>query len=167
MSRSIKTVLLAVIALLAVLLLLRELHLLPSTQPPTTPTPDEAPAGPVTGLPLRFDGHYRTESGDVIRLMRYFPEGRVVVINGTREMEADLPKFLIRETKGDPAMGLHNVPVIVKGDSLLFTVHPEKGDIDFRGKPSSGSSLRFERYSHINGHREQMEYFFQPDSLPS
>jgi hypothetical protein len=166
MSRSIKTVLVVVIAVLTVLLLLRELHLIPSEQGPA-PTVPETPAGPFAGIPLRFDGHYRTESGDVIRLMRYFPEGRVVLINGTREMEADLPKFLIRETKGDPAMGLHNVPVTVKGDSLLFTVHPEKGDIDFRGKPSSGSSLLFERYSHINGHREQMEYIFQPDSLPS
>ncbi|MBK8611904.1 MAG: hypothetical protein IPN85_00145 [Flavobacteriales bacterium] len=127
--------LVVVIALLTLLLLLRELHLIPSEQGPA-PTVPETPAGPFTGIPLRFDGHYRTESGDVIRLMRYFPEGRVVVINGTREMDADLPKFLIRETKGDPAMGLHNVPVTVKGDSLLFTVHPEKGDIDFRVETS-------------------------------
>ena len=101
--------------------------------------------------------------------MRYFPENRnypenrVVVINGTREMEAYMTEFLKRETMGDPAMGLHNVPVTVKGDSLLFTVYPEKGDIDFRGKVINSSSLRFERYSHFNGHRDVMEYIFKPD----
>jgi hypothetical protein len=172
MTRTIKTVLIVLIVALGALLGAKQLHLLPggSVEHPaeggTTPS-TALPTGPLAGLPIRFDGHYRTESGDVIRLMRYFPEGRVVLINGTRELEADLHKFLIRETKGDPGIGLHNVPVEVKGDSLLFVIHPEKGDIDFRGKVSSGSSLSFERYSHINGHRERLEYIFQPDSIPS
>jgi hypothetical protein len=172
MTRTIRTVLIVIIVVLGALLAAKQLHLLPGGNAGKPVDPGEAsPAavinGPLAGLPIRFDGHYRTESGDVIRLMRYFPEGRVVLINGTRELEADLHKFLIRETKGDPSIGLHNVAVEVKGDSLFFVVHPEKGDIDFRGKVSSGSSLSFERYSHINGHRERLEYFFQPDSVPS
>jgi hypothetical protein len=172
MTRTIRTVLIVLIVALGALLGAKQLHLLPggSAVEPAEPgatAPAEVINGPLSGLPIRFDGHYRTESGDVIRLMRYFPEGRVVLINGTRELEADLHKFLIRETKGDPSIGLHNVPVAVNGDSLFFVIHPEKGDIDFRGRVSSGSSLSFERYSHINGHRERMEYIFQPDSIPS
>jgi hypothetical protein len=172
MTRTIKTVLIVLIVALGALLGAKQLHLLPGGSAAKTGGDEAAPTaevinGPRSGLPIRFDGHYRTESGDVIRLMRYFPEGRVVLINGTRELEADLHKFLIRETKGDPSIGLHNVPVEVKGDSLFFVVHPEKGDIDFLGKVSSGSSLSFERYSHINGHRERMEYIFHPDSVPS
>lgn len=173
MTRTIRTVLIVIIVVLGALLGAKQLHMLPggSVEQPAAdneaPHPAEVITGPLSGLPIRFDGHYRTESGDVIRLMRYFPEGRVVLINGTRELEADLHKFLIRETKGDPSIGLHNVPVEVRDDSLFFVIHPEKGDIDFRGKVSSGSSLSFERYSHINGHRERMEYIFQPDSIPS
>lgn len=172
MTRTIRTVLIVIIVVLGALLAAKQLHLLQggntgkTSGNPAEPT-TQVVDGPLARLPIRFDGHYRTESGDVIRLMRYFPEGRVVLINGTRELEADLHKFLIRETKGDPGIGLHNVPVEVRGDSLFFVVHPEKGDIDFRGKVSSGSSLSFERYSHINGHRERMEYIFQPDSIPS
>ena len=161
MTRTIKTVLIVLIVALGALLGAKQLHLLPGGSAAKTGGEEAAPTaevinGPLSGLPIRFDGHYRTESGDVIRL-----------INGTRELEADLHKFLIRETKGDPSIGLHNVPVEVKGDSLFFVVHPEKGDIDFLGKVSSGSSLSFERYSHINGHRERMEYIFHPDSVPS
>ena len=172
MTRTIRTVLIVIIVVLGALLGAKQLHLLPGGNAGKPVDPGEASQaavinGPLAGLPIRFDGHYRTESGDVIRLMRYFPEGRVVLINGTRELEADLHKFLIRETKGDPSIGLHNVPVEARGDSLFFVIHPEKGDIDFRGRISSGSSLSFERYSHINGHRERMEYIFQPDSIPS
>jgi hypothetical protein len=122
---------------------------------------------PFSDIDIKFNGYYRAESIDVIRLMKFFPEGRVVTINGTKETEHDLHKFLSRETSSEPSFGLHNVIATVRNDSIFFTIHPEKGDIDFRGKVSSGSSLSFERYSHINGHREQMEYFFQPDSLPS
>jgi hypothetical protein len=123
--------------------------------------------GPLSGLAIRTDGYYRTQSGDVIRLMRFFPDGNVVLINGTTDIEADLPKFLIRETKGDPSLGLHNVPAVAKGDSVFFTIHPEKGELDFRGKVMSGSMLNFMRISHINGRREQLEYIFYPDASAS
>ncbi|MEO8589842.1 MAG: hypothetical protein ABI432_10765 [Flavobacteriales bacterium] len=136
------------------------------TAPPQEQGTRAVPApimGPFRGLPIRFDGYYRMDHGDVIRLMRFFEPGNVVLINGTRDMEKDLPLFLVRDTKGDPARGLHNVPVNVVGDSLLFTVRPEKGEIDFHGKAMSGSLLRFLRYSHINGDRLMLEYIFYPD----
>jgi len=129
---------------------------------PVTEIP-AAITGPFQGLPLRFDGYYRTDNGDVIRLMRFFPAGNVVLVNGTRETEKDLPAFLVPNTQGNPGLGLHNVPVNVVGDSLHFTVHPEKGEIDLHGKAMSGSLVRFLRHSHINGNREILEYIFYPD----
>lgn len=121
--------------------------------------------GPFRGLPLRFDGYYRTDQGDVIRLIRFFERGNAVLINGTSDMEKELPAFLVANTKGNPSMGLHNVPVNVVGDSLHFTVHPEKGELDFHGKAMSGSLVRFYRYSHINGNRTMLEYIFYPDTV--
>lgn len=121
----------------------------------------------LASLPLRFNGHYRTDNGEVIRLMRFFPEGNVVLINGTKDVEKGLHQYLVKETRGNPGMGLHNVPVTVRADSLFFTVRPERGEIDFAGKVMTSTLLRFERYSHINGKRDLFEYIFYPDSAAS
>lgn len=131
---------------------------------------DEAKAvdqGPFNGLGLRYDGYYRDSRGQVIYLIRFFPEGRAVLINGTKEVEQDLPKFLVPETKGNPSMGLYNVKVDVRGDSLHFMTRPEKGEISYRGKVMNASLLRLHRYSHINGSSHDMEYIFYPDSTAS
>lgn len=119
--------------------------------------------GPFQDLALRFDGYYRYDVGQVIYLIRFFPEGRAVLINGTKDVEADLPKFLVRETQGNPGMGLYNVMPEVRGDSLFFTTHPEKGEIDYSGNVVDGSLIRFLRWSHITGSRQVMEYIFYPD----
>ncbi len=124
------------------------------------------PQGPFAGLGLRYDGYYRDSRGQVIYLIRFFPEGRAVLINGTKEVEQDLPKFLVRETQGNPSMGLYNVQVAVQGDSLHFMTRPEKGEISYRGKVMNASLVRFHRYSHINGSSHDMEYIFYPDSVP-
>lgn len=123
--------------------------------------------GPFAGLGLRYDGYYRDSRGQVIYLIRFFPEGRAVLINGTKEVEQDLPKFLVRETKGNPSMGLYNVKVDVRGDSLHFMTRPEKGEISYRGKVMNASLVRLHRYSHINGSSHDMEYIFYPDSSAS
>lgn len=124
--------------------------------------------GPLAGKDIRFDGYYRNQVGDLIYLLRFFPEGRVVTVNGTTQVEKDLPAFLVRETKGNPGLGLHNVPVSVVGDSLVFITRPEKGEIEYRGAVVSSSMVRFLRHSHITGTRQQMEYVFYPDgSAPS
>ncbi|MBL7951256.1 MAG: hypothetical protein JNM62_06005 [Flavobacteriales bacterium] len=119
--------------------------------------------GPLSNKDLRFDGYYSNQVGQLLYLVRFFPEGRVVTVNGTTERASDLPKFLVRETKGNPGIGLHNVPVSVEGDSLVFITHPEKGEIEYRGAVVSGSMVRFIRHSHITGTRQLMEYVFYPD----
>ena len=127
----------------------------------------EVITGPFQGKPLRFDGYYRHQIGDLLYLIRFFPEGRVVSVNGTTQVEKDLPKYLVRETQGNPALGLHNVPVSVIGDSLVFITRPEKGEIEYRGAVASGSLVRFVRHSHITGTKQLMEYIFYPDSVVS
>lgn len=118
---------------------------------------------PFHGLPLHYDGYYRYDIGEVIYLIRFFPEGRAVLINGTKDVEADLPKFLVRNTKGSATMGLYNVAPQVRGDSLFFTTYPENGEIDYRGNVVDGSLVRLYRYSHITGSKQMMEYIFYPD----
>lgn len=165
MNNTLKYILVAVIALLSIALITdRFLH--EPTTAVQTPSP-ETTVGPFEGLPLRFNGYYRNHIGDLLYLIRFFPEGRVVSVNGTSDVEKDLPKYLIRETQGNPTMGLYNVPVQVVGDSMVFITRPEKGEIEYRGAVVSSSMVRFVRHSHITGTRQLMEYVFYPDSVPS
>lgn len=118
-------------------------------------------------MPLRYDGYYKNNVSDLQYLIRFFPEGRVVSVNGTKDVEKDLPSYLIRETRGNPALGLHNVPVSVVGDSIVFITRPEKGEIEYRGVVVSSSMVRLVRHSHITGSRQLMDYIFYPDEAPS
>lgn len=168
MNNTIKNVLLVFIAVMAILLLGKQFI---STGPATLAPPvagEQTIIGPLADTGLRFDGYYRNQLGDLIYLLRFFPEGRVVTVNGTTQVEKDLPAFLVRETKGNPGLGLHNVPVTVLGDSLIFITRPEKGEIEYRGAVVSSSMVRFLRHSHITGTKQLMEYVFYPDgSTPS
>lgn len=166
MNSSIKNILVAIIAVLAIALIAKSL-LGPKAPAADTPTALTT-KGALEGTGLRFDGYYVHRVGDLFYLIRFFPEGRVVTVNGTKEVQKDLPAYLVRETRGNPGLGLHNVPVTVKDDSLLFVTRPEKGEIEYRGAVVSGSMVRFIRHSHITGTRQLMEYIFHLDgSLPS
>ena len=159
-----KTFLLIIIALLAIGLVAS--RFLGVATGPVAPTPPPGPR-PFAGLPIRFDGHYREQRNEAVYLMRFFPEGRIVMINGTTEVDSTLPGFLIRETKGNPAIGLYNVAPRVTGDSIHFTTYPEKGEIDYAGAAVDSVSVRFKRYSHITGARQLMEYEFRADTPAS
>ncbi len=123
--------------------------------------------GPFSGLGIRYDGYYRDSRGEVLYLVRFFPEGRAVLVNGTKDLEKTLPDFLERDISSNPANGLYNIKVDVRGDSMFFMTRPEKGEISYRGKVMSGSVVRFNRYSHITGAEQNMEYIFYPDSRPA
>ena len=169
MNNTIKTILLGLIAVLAIVLIGRQLvgPSGPATHQPAHSGPEQTVIGPLADLGLRFDGYYRSQIGELLYLIRFFPEGRVVSVNGMSQVENDLPKYLVRETQGNPGLGLHNVRVTVLGDSLVFITRPEKGEIEYRGAVVSSSMVRFMRHSHINGNRQLMEYIFYPDSAAS
>ncbi|HRH37580.1 MAG TPA: hypothetical protein PK760_04515 [Flavobacteriales bacterium] len=168
MTRSIKLVLLAIVAILAIALAYSMLtKASPKVDAPMTM--DDATAaleakGPFKGLGLRYDGYYRCDRDNMRYLARFFPEGRVVTINGTKEVEGDLPKYLLRETQGNPGMGLYNTMCEVRNDSLFFTTHPMKGEISYRGRVMSTSTIMMHRHSHINGVNYDMEYLFHSDA---
>ncbi len=166
MTNTIKTILIALIGILAIALIFGQMRK-PSASGPGSVQTAPVVEGPFTGMPLRFDGYYRNRIGDLLYLIRFFPEGRVVTVNGAMAVEKDLPKYLVRETQGNPGLGLHNVRVNVVGDSLVFITRPEKGEIEYRGAVASGSLVRFIRHSHITGTKQLMEYIFYPDSVAS
>ena len=88
----------------------------------------------------------------------------MVSVNGTTQVEKDLPQYLIRETKGNPTIGLVQCSDDrVEGDSSVYTTRPEKGEIEYRGNVVNGSMVRFLRHSHITGTKQVMEYIFYPD----
>lgn len=164
MKNNVKFILIAIIAVAAITLLIGQFNKpTNNVNGNSTPAPEQAVTGPFLDTPLRFDGYYRNQVGDLIYLIRFFPEGRVVSVNGTTQVEKDLPKYLVKETKGNPALGLYNVPVSVVGDSLMYTTRPEKGEIEYRGVVVSGSMVRLLRHSHITGTKQVMEYIFYPD----
>jgi hypothetical protein len=161
---TLKTLLLAIIAVALVALVVARFNQAPVTTT-ARPMAEDGPS-PFEGLPIRYDGYYREQRNEAVYLMRFFPEGRIVMINGTADVDSILPGFLVRGTKGDPAMGLYNVMPRVVGDSIFFTTRPEKGEIDYAGAMVNNELARFKRYSHINGDRQLKEYRFQPD-VPS
>lgn len=165
--RTLKTALLIIVALLAALVAVRALMKRDAARNLVTPEGAEVVPqgpGPFDGLGLRFDGHYRCERGNLRYLIRFFPEGRVVLVNGTKEVEATLPAFLIRETKGNPSIGLHNVMATVRNDSIFFVTRPLRGEISYSGRVVDPAQVRFFRHSHITGVESEMEYRFVPDT---
>lgn len=167
MARTLKTVLLAVIALLLCALAYRTITRPEPARPAGSENGAQPPVeeeGPFKGLGLRYDGHYICERGNLRYLLRFFPGGRVVTVNGTKEVETTLPKFLTRDTQGNPAMGLYNVIADVRGDSIFFITRPEKGEISYRGKLMNDSTVHFFRHSHITGKDFDFDYRFRSDA---
>ena len=168
MKNNLKFILIAIIAVASLALLIGKFYRPAGSENANgTLAPEQAVTGPFVDTPLRFDGYYRNQIGDLIYLIRFFPEGRVVSVNGTTQVEKDLPQYLVKETKGNPTLGLYNVPVSMEGDSLMYTTRPEKGEIEYRGVVVSGSMVRLLRHSHITGTKQVMEYIFYPDEVAS
>lgn len=112
---------------------------------------------------LRFDGYYVEERGSLLYFLRFFPEGRAVLVNGTDDLREQLPPLLTPSAKGDPSMGYYNVAVELRNDSLFFTTTPDKGTIDYLGNVVDNVTVRFLRKSNINGSEQVKEYLFVED----
>ncbi len=123
----------------------------------------QTPPSPFAELATRYDGIYRSENGGVVYMLRLFPEGRAVLINGLPQGESELPAMLTRDAEGDPSKGWYNVAVDVEGDSLFFVTTPRRGEISYRGIVTPEGDLSLLRHSHITGKRQVMLYRYLPD----
>jgi hypothetical protein len=157
----IKIILVTIIAIIALALIVHKLRGPVGPSPAVNASPAESP---FKALPLRYDGHYRQEDGGVVYLIRFFPDGRAVLVNGLKDKETELPPLLVHDAVGNPRLGYYNVPVTVEGDSMFFITRPTRGEISYRGKAMDRQRVIFDRLSHINGDRRLKEYLFQPDS---
>lgn len=160
----IRTILLVIIVL--ALLALVAKHFLPLADTPAAGDPQEieaVPEGVLAGTGLRFDGYYMEQRGKLLYMVRFFPEGKAVLVNGTDDLLGELPALLVPDATGDPTMGYYNVPVQLRNDSLFFTTTPEKGTIDYSGIVVDNERVRFLRTSNINGSEQVKEYLFMQD----
>ena len=135
----------------------------PAVPGSTAPGGEFHPNSPFNGLDLRYDGYYREQLENILYLIRFFPEGRVVLVNGTTEVADQLPPMLRRDAVGDPAMGYYNEMVDVRNDSLFFVTKPLRGEISYRGVVASPDKVVLLRHSHITGVQGVKEYTFVPD----
>ncbi len=118
---------------------------------------------PLPNTVVRTDGYYREDVGGLVYMIRFFREGNAVLINGSAQIADSLPPLLTPNAVGNTEMGWYNVPVSYEGDSIFLVTKPVRGNIDYRGNVTNDSTIRFERYSHINGDRRIKEYFFRTD----
>ena len=169
MIRKIKLALLVFIALMTIALtymVLRHPHASTRAEGGVRPHDPGSATGPLDALGVRYDGYYRNSRGSLLYLVRFFPEGRAVLANGSKDVEAQLVALLKRDAVGDPDIGHYNVPVTLKGDSLFFKTTPRRGTIDYSGVLSDGDSLVLLRISHITGSKELKSYVFKADGSP-
>lgn len=135
---------------------------------PSTPT-TEPPViiSTLSDAGVRFDGVYRYQPpGTKLNyLMRFFPEGNVVLVNGpdTTPRASLLRLRLVQNAPQSPNEGLYNVSVVHRNDSLLWVTYGTKGSIDYAGVMLGADSVRFNKYSHVNGRSGTMTLLFEPD----
>lgn len=136
---------------------------------PVASTNDKPPADLVMGDPLgttglRFDGVYHAEVSKVQYYMRFFPAGHVAMVGGPeREGEGSLREMLRASVLSQRSIGLYNIPVQWRSDSLYMTAHGTKGDILYSGSIASPEKLVMLKESKANGRKMVVDYMFEAD----
>lgn len=135
---------------------------------PTDPNNNEPPADLVMGDPLgdsglQFNGVYHATIGDVQYYMRFFPAGHVAMVGGPeRDEKTSLRTMLTASVLSQRGIGLYNIPVQLRGDSVYMTAHGPKGDIEYRSRISDGK-LDVLKESKANGKKANLAYVFEED----
>jgi hypothetical protein len=139
-------------------------------------TPTEPPVSdgitlvPITGSGIRTDGWYYYSTGkgtDGLKYyMRFFERGNVALVGGPEKQHGELGKMLSENVQSGWNQ-VHNTPVILRNDSIIFRTMSIKGAINYAGVLyANGDSLRFLKSSEVNGQRMIVEYGFEPAPLP-
>ncbi|MBK8341735.1 MAG: hypothetical protein IPK99_17960 [Flavobacteriales bacterium] len=137
----------------------------PETAVDTLAAVNPAPVPLVEGF-LRTDGVYRATMGQLVYYIRFFPEGRAMLIGGLADDKQDLREALEPSTPTGGTSIVHNVPVRVQGDSIFFVTQAMKGAIDYAGMRHGTDSLTFRKYSHVTGNQVITSYRFERYDLP-
>ena len=145
----------------------------PVAEQPTEPTTKDtlvvAEPAPIP-LPegfLRTDGVYRSSMGKLVYFIRFFPEGRAMLIGGLTDSPQDLREALQPPTPTGGTPLVHQVPVTVRGDSIFFVTPAMRGDIDYAGMRHGTDSVTFRKYSHVTGNQVIASYRFELYDLPT
>jgi len=105
--------------------------------------------------------------GQLVYFIRFFPEGRAMLIGGLSDDKQDLREGLQPATPTGGTSIVHNVPVTVRGDSIFFVTQAMKGAIDYAGIRHSTDSVTFRKYSHVTGNQVIASYRFEQYDLPT
>ena len=121
---------------------------------------------PLHGSGLRFDGVYDQQAaGDLHYFMRFFERGNVALVAGVQKPDDPVKiQDLLTVNAQSGTNNLHNVPVTVRGDSILFSTMTPKGAITYAGTLADGDTLRFLKASMVTGKKAVLNYAFHPDS---
>ncbi|MEO8068017.1 MAG: hypothetical protein ABI599_10035 [Flavobacteriales bacterium] len=136
---------------------------------PTAGLSDKPPSDLVMGDPLgstglRFDGVYHAELSHIHYYMRFFPAGHVAMVGGPEgKGDGSLREMLRASVLSQRSIGLYNVPVQWRSDSLYMTAHGTKGDILYSGVIASPEKLVILKESKANGRKMVVDYAFEVD----
>lgn len=139
-----------------------------SQQASTGADRNKPPADLVMGDPLGdsgilFDGVYHATMDDIHYYMRFFPAGHVAMVGGPeRDDKTSLRTMLTASVLSQRNIGLYNIPVQLRGDSVFMTAHGPKGDIEYRSRISTGK-LDVLKESKANGKKANLAYVFEED----
>ncbi len=131
------------------------------------PPADLVMGDPLDGSGLKFDGVYRAQVGDANYYMRFFPAGHVAMIGGPEQKKGySLRTALTASVLGQRNIGLYNVPVQWRGDSLHIITKGTKGDILYSCKVETPEKLMVLKESKANGKKAVLDYQFEVDGTP-
>ncbi len=129
---------------------------------------------PAAQVTPRLDGVYTAEMGGVTYMMRFFRDGQVMntaaltrdaTPDAKGKARVDLRGLLVPSTPTGGNSTVMRSPVHLSCDSVLFTTRNARTEIDYRGLMLGWDSIRFHKYSHLNGNAVTLTFRFQPDPL--
>ena len=137
----------------------------PAAKTNNTPPSDLVMGDPLESSGLRFDGVYHAEVSDIHYYMRFFPAGHVAMVGGPEDPSkgGSLRTMLHAGVLSQRNIGLYNIPVQWRGDSLYMTAKGPKGDILYSGIIDAGVKLTMRKESMANGHKAVIDYHFEAD----
>lgn len=135
-----------------------------ATRSDNAPPSDLVMGDPLEGSGLRFDGVYHAQLSELHYYMRFFPAGHVAMVGGPEDKEGKSLRTMLRASVlSQRNIGLYNIPVQWRSDSLFMTANGPKGDIIYRGRLNSPEKLSMLKESKANGRKMVVDYLFEVD----